>query len=70
MATPAWKALSMGARMLYVVLKGQSSNANNLAYLSYRDAANELGINRKHLRVKNPAEISQFLNGLSLAMTA
>jgi hypothetical protein len=42
--------MSIGARMLYVVLKGQSSNANNLAYLSYRDAATELGINKKHLR--------------------
>ena len=34
----------MGARSLYVALKGQSSNAGNLAYLSYRKAANELGV--------------------------
>jgi len=44
LATPAWKAMSMGARMLYVALKGQSSNAGNLAYLSYRKAQSELGI--------------------------
>jgi hypothetical protein len=34
----------MGARVLYVALKGQSSNAGNLAYLSYRKAAKELGL--------------------------
>jgi hypothetical protein len=34
----------MGTRVLYVALKGQSSNAGNLAYLSYRKAQSELGI--------------------------
>jgi hypothetical protein len=48
LATPAWKALSLGARFLYVALKGQSSNAKNTAYLSYRRAAEELGIKSLH----------------------
>jgi hypothetical protein len=48
LATLAWRAMSFGARSLYVALKGQSSNTGNLAYLSYRKAANELGI--KNLR--------------------
>jgi hypothetical protein len=48
LSTPAWKAMSFGARSLYVTLKGQSSNTGNTAYISYRKAANELGLRSLH----------------------
>lgn len=44
MKTPAWKALSHGARSLYVVLKGRySTTRQNAVYVSTRDAEEELG---------------------------
>jgi hypothetical protein len=58
--------MSMGARVLYVALKGQSSNANNLAYLSYRDAARELGLwnGRKEPSGSTVSRISQWFDEL------
>jgi hypothetical protein len=49
LATPAWRAMSHGARSLYVALKLRySSNFKNNGkiYLSSRDAEKELGSNR------------------------
>jgi hypothetical protein len=44
MKTPAWKALSHGARSLYVTLKGRYNNRlQNAVYVSTRDAEEELG---------------------------
>jgi hypothetical protein len=44
MKTEAWKALSHGARSLYVALKGRyNSKAQNAVYVSSRDAEEELG---------------------------
>lgn len=53
--TPAWKALTMGARMLYVHLRGRHfiglSNNNGRIFLSERDALEELGAtNRESIR--------------------
>jgi hypothetical protein len=47
MATPAWRAMSLGARMLYVELRGRLSNDlsnNGTVFLSDRDAAKDLGV--------------------------
>lgn len=44
--TPAWKALSHGARSLYVALKrryNRNTHNNGWIYLSQRDAADEIG---------------------------
>jgi hypothetical protein len=42
--TEAWKALSHGARSLYVVLKGRyNSKLHNAVWVSTRDAEEELG---------------------------
>jgi hypothetical protein len=42
--TPAWKALSHGARSLYVTLKAKYNNKlQNAVYVSTRDAEEELG---------------------------
>src|SRR3954467_11752765 len=46
LAAPAWRAMSHGARSLYVALKHRySSNFKNNGriYLSYRDARKEIG---------------------------
>jgi hypothetical protein len=40
----AWKHMSFGARNLYVALKCHVPKGRNVAYLSYRNAAKELGI--------------------------
>ena len=53
--TPAWKALTMGARMLYVHLRGRHftgfNNNNGRIFLSERDALEELGAtNRESIR--------------------
>ena len=46
MKTGAWKALSHGARSLYVALRGRNnSKAENAVYLSTRDGEEELGRN-------------------------
>jgi hypothetical protein len=53
METPAWKALSMGARMLYLQLKRHHlpNNNNGKIYLSERDALEEMGaVNRDSIR--------------------
>jgi len=41
-STPAWKAMSHGAKSLYISLKGRGSNGHNRAYLPYRQAQDEL----------------------------
>jgi hypothetical protein len=41
--SPAWKVLSFGARSLYVALKRRVPPQRNTGYLSYRNAAKELG---------------------------
>jgi hypothetical protein len=49
--TPAWKALSMGARVLYLQLKRHHfpgiKNNNGKIYLSERDAVAELGASNR-----------------------
>ena len=43
--TPAWKALSHGARSLYIALKGRyNSRLQNAVYISSRVAVEELGL--------------------------
>jgi hypothetical protein len=44
--SPAWKALSHGARSLYLALKRRVSRGRNQAYISHRDAAEEIGSSR------------------------
>src|SRR6516225_2129966 len=45
MKTPAWKALSHGARSLYIALKGRyNSRLQNAVYISSRVAVEELGL--------------------------
>jgi hypothetical protein len=49
--TPAWKALSYGARSLYVVLKWRyNNNTTNAVFVSTRVAAQELGAGRDNVR--------------------
>ena len=53
--TPAWKAMSMGARVLYMALKRHHfvgfNNNNGRIFLSERDAMEELGVgNRNSIR--------------------
>jgi hypothetical protein len=45
--TKAWKAMSHGARSLYVALKRRVHNGRNLAFLPHRHAEAELGSTRK-----------------------
>jgi hypothetical protein len=48
---PAWKALSYGARSLYVVLKWRyNTNLMNAVYVPMRGAAAELGAGRNNVR--------------------
>jgi hypothetical protein len=45
MKTPAWRALSVGARTTFLTLKANyNSNAQNAVFLSARDGARELGV--------------------------
>jgi hypothetical protein len=47
--TPAWRAMSHGARSLYVALKrryGHNIHNNGRLFLSHRDAAEEIGSHR------------------------
>ena len=46
LATPAWKAMSYGARVLYISLKARVPHGRNIAYLSYRAAAAEIGCSK------------------------
>ena len=48
--SPAWKAMSMGARGLYIALKRRVPKGRNQAFLSQRDAAKELGLTRTPTR--------------------
>jgi hypothetical protein len=49
--TPAWKALSYGARALYVVLKWRyNGNLMNAVYVATRLAADELGAGRNNVK--------------------
>ncbi len=48
--TPAWRALSFGARALYTALKSNINDYNNgKVYLSVRDAAKELGSGQEEI---------------------
>ncbi len=40
--SPAWKAMSHGAKILYVALKRRCPLERNRAYISYRDAQAEI----------------------------
>jgi hypothetical protein len=47
MKAPAWRAMSHGAKMLYVLLKWHyNRNLGNSVFVSTRDAAEKLGSNR------------------------
>jgi len=49
--TPAWKALSYGARSLYIALKWRfNSNLENAVYVSVRMAGAEMGASRESVR--------------------
>ena len=48
--SPAWKALSLGARCLFVELSGEAENRHNIAWLSERDAAGRLRSSRYKVR--------------------
>jgi hypothetical protein len=50
MDSPAWTALSHGARSLYVDIKRQVPAGRNRAYLSYRKAYRKLGANSHKIR--------------------
>jgi hypothetical protein len=68
METPAWKALSMGARVLYLQLKrhhftgtgGLIRNNNGKIYLSERDAVEELGCGNRDSIRRWFAELEHF----------
>jgi hypothetical protein len=46
----AWRAMSNGARMLYIALRRRMIKNNGRVYLSTRDAAAELGSNRNYVQ--------------------
>jgi hypothetical protein len=50
MNCPAWKALSFGARALYIAIKARKAPKKNCAYLSYRNALKDLG-RRSHKKI-------------------
>jgi hypothetical protein len=41
--SPAWRAMSPGARLLYVAFKGRAPKGRNTAFISYRRARAEVG---------------------------
>jgi hypothetical protein len=47
--TPAWRAMSHGARSLYVALRRRVPTGRNRAYVSYRHAVIELGSSRRKI---------------------
>ena len=47
--TPAWLAMSHGAKALYIALKSHVPNQRNQAFLSHRDAAKEVGSCRRKI---------------------
>jgi hypothetical protein len=65
METPAWKALSMGARVLYLQIKrhhfiGGIKNNNGRIYLSQRHAMEELGSGNRDSVRRWFAELEHF----------
>jgi hypothetical protein len=48
--SPAWRALSTGARSLFLALKAEADNAHYSAYLSTRDARAKVGGSRQKIR--------------------
>jgi transposase-like protein len=49
--TPAWRALSVGARATFFALKtNYNTNAQNAVFLSARDGARELGVHKDTAR--------------------
>jgi hypothetical protein len=48
--SPAWKALSLGARCLFVELSGECSNKHNVTFLSEREAIKRLRSSRYKIR--------------------
>jgi hypothetical protein len=45
--SPAWKAMSHGAKILYVALRRRVPNGRNRAYISQRQAEREIGVTRR-----------------------
>ncbi len=61
--TPAWKAMSHGARSLYTALKGRfNTRLQNAVYISTRAASEELGA---HSRRDNVGHWFRELNGMA-----
>ena len=48
--SPAWRAMSHGARSLYAALKRRVPRERNRAFVSYRDACTELSSGRHKVR--------------------
>jgi hypothetical protein len=48
--SPAWQALSHGAKDLYVALKRRKSNNSNRAFISHRTAEKEIKSSRRKIR--------------------
>jgi hypothetical protein len=48
--SPAWRALSHGARSLYVSLKRRQPKGRNKVWLSYNDAIHELACSRRKVK--------------------
>jgi hypothetical protein len=44
--SPAWRAMSHGAKILYIALRRRVPNGRNRAYISHRNAAAEIGSSR------------------------
>ena len=49
MKSPAWLAMSHGAKILYLALKSHVPKERNEAYLSQRDASKEVGSSRRKI---------------------
>ena len=47
--TPAWKAMSHGARSLYIALRRRVPNGRNRAFISQRNAQQEIRANRRSI---------------------
>jgi hypothetical protein len=57
---PAWRAMSHGARNLYVALRRRVPNGRNRAFLSYRHAQGELHC--------TPRQVSEWFKELEIAL--
>jgi hypothetical protein len=64
METPAWKNLSMGARILYAQIKRHHfvgiKNNNGKIFLSTRDAMEEMGLGSRHSIIRWFRELEHF----------